>query len=235
MKCRRSSDEMSNEHLVSRLRLLVADLLTSQDMECRRIAHEIHNHLNQQLALLMLDLGSLTALVPKSHDSARAHLEAIHSRSNEISEAVHALAYQLHPSALEDLGLAVGLAAYAREFSRRLGLEVSLRCRKLPHQIPQDISTCLYRVAVESLDNVGRHAHASTVATTLTGRGSFLRLSIKDNGVGFDIGLLPKVKRGCGILKMEERMRLIRGTLAVKSERGAGTQIVALAPLAPEA
>ena len=141
------------------------------------------------------------------------------------------MAYELHPSILDHLGLAVALRSYCLEFSRREGIPIRFLARRLPESIPQEPATCLYRLTQEALRNAARHARTERVTVSLSGSGGGLELSIRDTGVGFDPALV-KGRGGLGILSMEERVRLVNGAFAVHSRPGRGTRIEVRVPLA---
>ena len=104
----------------------------------------------------------------------------------ELSDVVRHLAYQLHPSILDDLGLPIALQRLVEDFTARSHIRGSFGHKNIPAAVPQEIATCLYRITQESLNNVVRHAEASQVDVELTGAQSELVVTITDNGVGFD-------------------------------------------------
>ena len=136
----------------------------------------------------------------------------------------------LHPSILEDLGLAVALRSYANSFTDREGITVKVGTGDLPESLPQDISSCLYRVAQESLRNVAKHADAKEVVLTLAHSGNGICLSVQDSGVGFDPDSVTG-KGGLGLVSMRERVRLVNGSFSVSSHAGSGTEVAVWIPL----
>ena len=207
------------------LRALAARLLSAHEEERRRVSRELHDDLNQQLALLTIKVESLEKELPSSPDLIRTELGDLRKAAEELSDAVHRLAYQLHPAILDDLGLTVALQSFVRDFALREKVEV-----KFTHQMPPEIASCLYRVTQESLRNVARHARASRASVTLKKTQQGIFVSIKDFGVGFD----PDSTRGqggLGIISMEERVRIVGGKLYLKSRPGHGTEVVATIPL----
>src|SRR5260370_36508899 len=99
-----------------------------------------------------------------------------------------------------------------------------------PQALPEDISLCLYRVAQESLRNIGKHGRAAAVRVALTGSASEIALAIDDRGEGFDLETI-KGKKGLGLVSMEERVRLVNGTLSIRSKPGKGTRVRVRVPL----
>ena len=152
-----------------------------------------------------------------------------HSTAADLSNDIRRVAYQLHPSILEHLGLGVALRSYCSEFASREGIEVILTADKAPATIPEDVSLCLYRVIQESLRNIVKHSSAKKVTVKLESIDSRVHLAISDNGVGFDPATPQRT--GIGLLSMRERVRLVDGEILVKSESGKGTKIDIWAPL----
>ena len=212
------------------LRALTAGLLTAQDEERRRVSRELHDDLNQKLAMLAVDFEALEQQFPVPFESLLDQLRSFRSRVIELSDDLRRVAYQLHPSMLEHLGLAVALKSYCAEFSKREKIKARLVPRDLPDSLPQDVALCLYRVAQEALRNVARHSGSPRATVSLTGSAGGIHLSIIDFGVGFDFEL-AKGRGGLGFISMQERVRLVNGSICVKSRPGEGTRIEVRIPL----
>jgi signal transduction histidine kinase len=154
-----------------------------------------------------------------------------------IGREIHDLALELRPTALDDLGLEAALQNYAEEWSERAGVEVDFHLvSQVQTRLPTPVETALYRVALEALANVHRHAHATRVSLVLQKSDEHVSVVIEDNGMGFDPDAPPPagtVTR-LGILGMRERLALVGGTLTVESSPGKGTTIIARVPLAEE-
>jgi PAS domain S-box-containing protein len=212
------------------LRALAAGLLTAQEEERRRVSRELHDDLNQKLAMLAVDIEALEQQLPASFEPLLDQLGSLRSRVVELSDDLRRVAYQLHPSMLEHLGLAVALKSYCAEFSKREKIKARLAPRDLPDALPQDVALCLYRVAQEALRNVARHSGSPRAAVSLTRTAGGIHLSIIDFGVGFDPDL-PRGRGGLGFISMQERVRLVGGSWSVKSRPGQGTRIDVRIPL----
>jgi len=218
---RRSREEM---------RALAAGLLTAQDDERRRLSRELHDDLNQKLAMLAVDFESLEQQHPVLPDGIRNQLGSLKSRVVELSDDLRRMAYQLHPSILEHLGLVVALKSYCEEFSKRERIEARLTHHDVPTQLPLDTALCLYRVVQEGLRNVARHSSSPSVTVSLAGTRDSIRLSITDFGVGSD-PLSAKGRGGLGFISMEERVRLVHGSISIESRPGQGARIDVRIPL----
>jgi signal transduction histidine kinase len=147
-----------------------------------------------------------------------------------LSEDVHALSYRLHPSILDDLGLAEALKAECEHVSRREPVQVQVEVQEVPDGLPHDVALCIFRVAQEALRNIARHARASVATVSLALKESGLSLVVRDNGIGFDIDATQS-RPSLGRAGMGERVRLLGGTFHIKSTSGQGTTVSAWVPL----
>lgn len=213
------------------LRALTARLLRAQDEERRRVSRELHDDLCQKLAVLILEIETLERNLPLPHLQILEQLRSFRERVSDLSDDAHHLAYRLHPSVLEDLGLTAAMRTYIRDFAAREGIWVQLVQKKVPRSLPLETASCLYRVMQESLRNAARHARTRRVSVALTGSAHSVRLSVKDWGAGFDPESLRSKHSSLGIVGMEERVRLAQGTFSLWSCPGQGTQVVARLPV----
>jgi PAS domain S-box-containing protein len=228
----RMQTEASLESSRQELQKLAFQLLRVQEDERRRISRDLHDDINQRLALLVMDIEAVERQLGVQPDQVGQAVRAIQDRVVELSDVVRHLAYQLHPSILDDLGLPIALQRLVDDFSARSNIRGSFGHKNIPANVPQEIATCFYRVTQESLNNVARHAEASRVEVELTGSQSELMVTITDNGVGFDSEQPRNGSHGLGLLGMKERVALVNGALYVASSMGKGTrvQLVVLVP-----
>ena len=217
-----------NEH---DLRRLAGRLINAHEEERSRIARELHDDLAQRLAVLAIEVG---ALEKRWVDPARPVREELREMKNGIigiSQDVHSLSRQLHPSILDDLGLIKAVESECAAVSRREGLEVVFRHANMPRVIPHGVSLHLYRIVQEGLRNISKHACAEHASVSLMGLGRDVLLTLEDNGIGFDAAQVQE-RPGLGLLSMSERARLIHGDLTIQSRPGQGTVISLRVPLA---
>jgi signal transduction histidine kinase len=207
---------------------MIQALLSAQEDERRRIARELHDNVNQALAATIISLERLAGL-SDAPPPIRTGIRSVVDRLGELSDFLRDLAHALRPAALEHAGLKAALEVECAEFSRREGVPVRFAARGPLEAIPKVVEETLFRVAQESLRNVARHARARRANVALIGSPGGVRLSIRDNGVGFASGKTES--DGIGILNMQERMRLVGGRLAVRSRPGGGSRVEAIAPL----
>ena len=207
------------------LRDLTARLLTVQEEERRRISRDLHDDINQRLAMLVVQAESLEASLPPAAAACSKELRSIQDRLTELSDDVRHLAYQFHPSILDDLGLPVALQRLVDDCAARSRLEIGLDISVTPQAIPQAVATCLYRIAQECLANVMKHARATRVNVSLASTPDAINLTVQDDGVGFDTQNAVDNPRGLGLVSMAERVRLVHGTVTIDSVPQRGTRL----------
>jgi two-component system CheB/CheR fusion protein len=217
----------------ARLRDLTGGLLNAQEEERRRISRELHDDLNQRLAMLTVELETLEKDPLQSAELIRSQLASLRTRTEGISDDVRRTAHQLHPSMVEHLGLPAALRSLCTDFSKQEEMRVDYQQRNIDGPTPPDIALCLYRVAQEALHNVVKHSGARRATVSLALAKNRIQLSIGDTGVGFDREL-TKTKKGLGLISMEERVRLVGGELTIRSRVGDGTRVVVEVPLPEE-
>ncbi|MCC6140972.1 MAG: sensor histidine kinase [Nitrospira sp.] len=213
---------------------LTSQLIQAQEDERRRISRDLHDDINQRLALLSIELEGVQRQQPAPMPPVSQAIRLISDRVAELSEDVRHLAYHYHPSILDDLGLSIALQRLVEDVASRNHLDTHIACHDMPKSVSQDIATCVYRIAQESLNNIVRHAKASRIEVTLAQSSIGLLFTIADNGVGFPSELRRTESRGLGLLSMKERVALIGGTLTIDSDTGTGTRLQASIPLMEE-
>jgi PAS domain S-box-containing protein len=207
---------------------LLRRLVNAQEEERRRIARELHDDLTQRLAVLAIDAGTIEHL-PGSPPDVGLRARHMHEQLVALSESVHSLSRQLHPSILDDLGLVDAVRSECLSFEQREGITVKYDARDIPTDLPRGVALCVYRVAQEALRNIARHARSPRASVRLVATGQELALRVRDWGVGF--GPATPGRSGLGLESMRERARLIRARLAVHSRPGEGAQVTLRVPL----
>ncbi|RMH36020.1 MAG: PAS domain S-box protein [Nitrospirae bacterium] len=228
----RQHDQEALQRSHDALKALTARLLTAQDDERRRLSRELHDDLNQRLAVLALTMQAAQQKMAPS-DPAYAVLHECYEAIANLSEDIRRLAYQLHPSILDDLGLEAALRAFVDDCARREGLNIVFMAEQVLRNLSKDVAACLYRIGQESLRNVAKHAHASHVTVALAGSEGGVSLIIVDDGVGFYPDQIRATRRGLGLIGMQERIRLVDGRLTIHSQPGKGTKVSAWVPIRP--
>jgi signal transduction histidine kinase len=208
-------------------------LVELQETERAGIARELHDQLGQELNALHLALGMLREHL-QNPDRAEAELRRLREQTSHLIQAMHHMAWELRPPALDDFGLEVALQRYCSDYAQRTGLNVRFHARNMDvERLPLRAETALYRVAQEALANVYFHARATTVSVLLQRRGSLVSLIVEDDGQGFNVEALraqSDIRHYLGLLGMEERMLLVGGSLTIESRPGEGTTVLARLP-----
>jgi PAS domain S-box-containing protein len=207
---------------------VTARLLRVEEDELKRIAREIHDDFNQQLAVISVEIGALAGNLPANREETCRRLRRVETQLAGLADNLHRMAHQLHPSMLEDLGLIPALRSHFRDLSKREEIAISFEHQGAWKKLPSEVVLCIYRVAQEALRNVIRHSKAKKADVSLIRTPVGIRLRVRDFGKGFR---REKKKRGLGLLGMEERVRLIGGTFSLSSEPGDGTVIEAEFPI----
>lgn len=213
------------------LRALTALLLTAQDEERRRISRDLHDDVNQRLAMMVVELEAIEHTHPDIHAAMASRLRSLKDNLSELSEDVRHIAYQFHPSVLDDLGLQVALQRLVDDFTTRTRIAATFRGTSATDAVPLTEATCLYRIAQEALSNAGKHAKATAVEVELSSDEDRMTLTIRDNGMGFDTTQRAPGTAGIGLVSMKERAHQVKGELEVESKVGRGTTVSATVPL----
>jgi signal transduction histidine kinase len=216
--CRSRADEFRD---------MSALVMVVREEERARVARELHDDVTQRLALLSIDLGLAELAAPDGPQSEM--MRRVRQELRRLSADIHSLAHHLHPSVLEDLGLAEALRSECERRGRQGEIDISLDLGPLPPVVAKDAELCLYRVAQEALNNAARHAGSGAARVVLQPIDGGLRLTVRDDGVGFD-SKSPKTGRSLGLASMRERVRLVNGTFDIDSAPGRGTAITAWVP-----
>jgi signal transduction histidine kinase len=216
---------------VKSARLKVARLLlNAQEAERSRVARELHDDIGQAIAILSMDLQRTAFLLKGKSKEGDAQLKDLQDRIKFLGNRVKNLSHQLHPSALEYLGLAAAANGFCNEFCERSGIQVAYECIGISQGLSTDIALNFFRVLQEALRNVMKHSQADQVEVALYETGGYLCLTIADNGEGFDSDQAFE-NPGLGLTSMRERMCLLGGSFEIRSKPGIGTTIDARVPL----
>jgi PAS domain S-box-containing protein len=203
----------------TRYRTLSRRLLEIQERERSWLARELHDQFGQSLIYVSLTLGAINdELSPASRGSVRESLQII----EQLLEQVRGLAFELRPSALDDLGLVAALRGLVARHGERTGVHASFRGTTADLRVTAEIATASFRIVQEALTNVARHARAAQVEVTLRTQGDALEVAVRDDGVGFDV---DERRDGLGLVGMSERAALAGGALEIESAPGAGTTL----------
>jgi PAS domain S-box-containing protein len=214
------------------LSTLSQKLIHAQEEERAGIARELHDDINQRLAMLALHLSCLNDNLPSSAAELKQDLAAVSKQIEELGSDVHALSHRLHSSRLDVLGLEVAATGLCRELSDRQGVEIDFHSENIPKELPNEISICLFRVLQEALQNAIKHSGSRNFQVCFRRTANEIELTVHDSGIGFE----PKdaIKgHGLGLSSMKERLKLVAGQLSIESSVQGGTSVLARVPLGP--
>lgn len=201
-------------------------LVEAQEKERRRIGRELHDDINQRLAMLAVELQHLQDN-PTEVDS---RLQELRKQTAELSNDVQALSHELHSSKLEYLGVVKGIKGWCREFGERHKMEVDFRT-DVRNPIALDIGLALFRVLQEALHNASKYSGEKRVEVELTEHSNEVHLIVRDSGKGFEVEAAME-GNGLGLTSMQERVRLVNGSISIKSQPMSGTAIEVVVPFA---
>jgi len=212
------------------LKELSGRLIRAQEEERARIARELHDDISQRLALMANRLQVMNQeLIDQGITAVEAESGALWELTSEIAADIQQLSHDLHPSKLNYLGLAGAARELCHESSRLGKIEIECRVQELPRDLDSGISLGLFRIIQEALRNVSKHSRAKHVEVELARVSGMIRLSISDDGIGFDLDRVGY--RGLGLVSMRERLRIIGGELSIWSRPSYGTHIEASVPV----
>ena len=205
-------------------------LIEAQESERARIARDLHDDIGQRLALLAFELEQVKGLQPDSSGEARGRLDALQKQTAEIATDVQTLSHELHPPRLLHLGVVAAMRGFCEELSGQKNIGIDFGHENVPESMPPDVSLCLFRVLQEALHNGVRHSRTPHFDVDLRGTGDAVHLTVRDEGVGFDVNAASR-GQGLGLTSMKERLKLVGGELVIESQSKRGTTVRARAPV----
>jgi signal transduction histidine kinase len=209
-------------------------LIEAQEKERSRIDRELHDDICQRLALLAMGLELLERHTPElPAGEVGSRLNELRQQTSEIANDTQALSRQLHSAKLHILGLAAALKGFCKEFEEQQKAEIDFSSHDLPRTLTSDVSLSLFRVAQEALHNSAKHSGVRHFEVRLWAEQGAIHLTVGDSGLGFDWEA-AKQGRGLGLTSMEERLRVVNGTLSIASQPRRGTMIHARVPITSE-
>jgi PAS domain S-box-containing protein len=204
-------------------------LIEAHEEERTWIGRELHDDINQRLALVAVEIDRWNQQVP-GNTQLRDQVQHTKQHITEIAKDVQGLSHRLHSSKLEYLGLAAAANSFCRELSEQQNVKIEFSHADVPRSLSREISLCLFRVLQEALQNAVKHSGANDFSVDLHGTSQAIQLTVSDIGAGFDQQAAVHA-RGLGLISMRERLQLVNGELSIKSEPTRGTTIRARVPL----
>jgi signal transduction histidine kinase/ligand-binding sensor domain-containing protein len=214
-------------------RAFARQLIESQEAERQRLAAELHDSLGQHL-LVIKNRAALGEVATSDQTPARKQFDEIAASATQAISEVRAISHNLRPVYLDRFGLTVVLEEMIERAAQSSvetgGLQFSAHIVRLDGWLSKAAEINLFRVLQESVNNILKHAQATKAYLEIWREGDELRVTVRDNGRGYDVGSIPQ--RGLGLTSISERVRILGGTLTVTTAPGAGTMIELRIPLA---
>ena len=224
-----SEDITRRKQMEEALSRMSRNLIESQEQERTRIGRELHDDINQRLAMLAIELEQLQ----ENPSDNRSRLQELRKQTIEISDDVQALSHELDSSKLERLGAIGGMRSWCREFGERQGIQVEFKSPEAKISHPREIGLCLFRVLQEALHNAAKYSGVRRIEVQLREDAGEIHLLVSDFGRGFDLETATE-GRGLGLTSMQERVRLINGIIEIQSKPMGGTIVHVRVPLRSE-
>lgn len=216
--------EKEMEESSQKLRQLTTHLLNIREEERKRIGREIHDELGQQLTAIKMDISWIAKKTDPSQEAFKTKLQNVIALLDGGNQSIRRILNELRPVILDDYGLLEALLWQAQQFTANTHIPVAMTASESDMRIPEEISTCIFRIFQEALTNITRYAKATQVKVSLDIDSDSVLLNIEDNGLGFDTEL-TKTKKSFGILGMKERVASLNGRFDLSSVPGNGTRI----------
>ena len=209
-------------------------LIEAQEQERARIARELHDDIGQRISMLAIEIEELQLNSSDLPHRTRNRVRELWQQTCDIGTDIQSLSHELHSAKLEYLGIVAAMRGFCNDFGRQQGVEIEFEAEDLTSFLPSDVSLCLLRILQEALHNSAKHSGVRRHNVRLWGNEKEVHLTVTDAGVGFNREAV-KQNPGLGLISMEERLKLVNGTLTIESQPKSGTKIHATVPLDPGA
>jgi signal transduction histidine kinase len=231
---RQAGIAIENAYLYENMRFYARQITQAQESERRRIARELHDDTIQSLVALSRRLEALATAEDLSPEQCVADIRQLQAATGDIIKRVRRFSQDLRPAILDDLGLLPTLDELTATMNRHDSLQAELRVKGEERRLSSEMELTLFRIAQEALNNVRKHADATRVVTTVELTDSAVKMTVEDNGKGFNPPTLtdhPTAAGKLGLIGMHERARLLGGSLVVDSQPGEGTKVIVNVPV----
>jgi len=227
-------DVTEQRRMQENLRFYLQQAIRAQEEERKRISRELHDSTIQSLVVLSRQLDTMTSDDKELPADTHQRLEKLRQQTSNIMDEVRRLSQDLRPAALDSLGLLSVLEGLASDVAQYSGVKTRVNLIGTERRLPEEVALVLFRITQEALRNVWRHSEATEAEVTVEFEPKQTRVTVSDNGKGFDlpraIGDLARDGK-LGLAGMQERAQLLGGTLKAQSEPAKGTRITVELPL----
>ena len=205
-------------------------LMDAQEQERTRVARELHDDISQRITFLAMDLAQLRKTLSSAEAAAQGQAQVLHDAVIELSRDVQGISRRLHSSRIDLLGLAAAAEDLCTEISSHKGPQIEYIQEDVPSSLPEGVAICVFRVLQEALSNAVKHSDAGHCRVKLQGSAEALNFEVVDDGRGFDAAAMSP-QHGLGLISMQERLKLVHGTLVIDSKVGTGTAVRGTVPV----
>jgi PAS domain S-box-containing protein len=217
------------------LRSMAAELSLTEERERRLIATELHDRVSQSLAICNIRLGAL--LESSSAPPVTKQLNELRTLISQMIEETRSLSFSISSPLLYLFGLDAAIEQLTEDIQKEHGIMFSYESGKQLQPLDDDVRILIYRAVFEIFNNIIKHANAEHVNVIMKQYGGYLRITVEDDGKGFDTSILTdnmKRSRGFGLFSVRERLSYIGGKLDIESKPRMGTRVIIAAPLKRE-
>jgi len=211
-----------------RLRFLTSRLLTAQERERKRISMELHDELGQSLTVSKMQIRAIQRTLREDQGELKEDCASLLGYLDGVIDNVRRLSRDLSPTILEDLGLMSALRYLVDGVSKHYQVNYAVEVEELNDLFPSEAQIIIYRIFQECLTNISKHAEASEISFLVRESNGMISLTLEDNGKGFNVDEVlarDATRRGLGLAALDERARMLGGSLEIWSRPGAGTRI----------
>ena len=223
-----AEDITRRKQMEETLSTLSRKLIDSQEQERARIGRELHDDINQRIAILAIELEQLQ----NDPSDVQNRLQELRKQTAELSNDVEALSHELHSSKLQYLGVVSGMRSWCKEFGERQNMVIDFKS-DVPSVVSFDVGISLFRVLQEALHNALKHSGVKRMEVELGEELNEIHLTVSDLGRGFEIDAAIRGP-GLGLTSMQERVRLLNGSIEIQSKPMLGTTIHVCVPFRSE-
>jgi PAS domain S-box-containing protein len=216
------------------LRSLASQLSLAEEVERRRIAGELHDHIGQNLAMMMISVGVIREKVRSA--AARKELDKMRGVLEETLNSARTLCFELSPPVLYEVGFESAVEWLAERTQKEYGIQVKVVLDARPKPLEEAVKVTLFTVVRELMNNIVKHAHATKALISIGRHKGYIRVAVKDNGAGFEVHKVTRTSRpaGFGLFSIRERITHLGGKIKISSHGERGTRVVLIAPLKTE-
>jgi len=218
-----AESQLALRQSLAKIQALAGGLLEATEQERSRIARELHDHVGQTVVALGLGLIRLKRQLPND-ERLCATISSLEQQARRVAEDVRLLSHELHPASLRFGRLVPAMQELCAHVESGGTMHATFDSQPYELSVNDDVALCVYRVTQEALSNAVRHGNARKAQVTLRAVGELLELDIEDDGLGFD-RMASRMRGGLGLTSIEERARLVGGTVRIETVRGRGARI----------